>query len=59
MRFMTALGVGGEWAAGAALVAEVFPSRFAADGFGTFAGPVGHRKYDGLSDYPDPRPGRQ
>src|SRR5215208_1421083 len=27
MRFMTALGVGGEWAAGAALVAEVFPSR--------------------------------
>src|SRR5438477_11526310 len=24
MRFMTALGVGGEWAAGAALVAEVF-----------------------------------
>jgi predicted MFS family arabinose efflux permease len=27
MRFMTALGVGGEWAAGASLVAEVFPSR--------------------------------
>lgn len=27
MRFMTAVGVGGEWAAGAALVAEVFPSR--------------------------------
>ena len=27
MRFMTALGVGGEWAAGAALVAEVFPAR--------------------------------
>jgi MFS family permease len=27
MRFMTGLGVGGEWAAGAALVAEVFPSR--------------------------------
>lgn len=27
MRFFTALGVGGEWAAGAALVAEVFPSR--------------------------------
>lgn len=26
-RFMTALGVGGEWAAGAALVAEVFPQR--------------------------------
>jgi MFS family permease len=26
-RFMTALGVGGEWAAGAALVAETFPSR--------------------------------
>lgn len=27
MRFMTALGVGGEWAAGAALVAETFPAR--------------------------------
>lgn len=27
MRFLTGLGVGGEWAAGAALVAEVFPSR--------------------------------
>src|SRR5687767_5959441 len=27
MRFMTGLGVGGEWAAGAAIVAEVFPSR--------------------------------
>jgi len=27
MRFMTAVGVGGEWAAGAALVAEVFPNR--------------------------------
>ena len=27
MRFATALGVGGEWAAGAALVAEVFPER--------------------------------
>lgn len=27
MRFMTGLGVGGEWAAGAALVAETFPSR--------------------------------
>lgn len=26
-RFLTALGVGGEWAAGAALVAEVFPER--------------------------------
>lgn len=26
-RFMTALGVGGEWAAGASLVAEVFPQR--------------------------------
>lgn len=26
-RFMTALGVGGEWAAGAALVAETFPAR--------------------------------
>lgn len=27
MRFMVALGVGGEWAAGASLVAEVFPAR--------------------------------
>jgi MFS family permease len=27
MRFMTGLGVGGEWAAGAALVAETFPHR--------------------------------
>lgn len=27
MRFMTGMGVGGEWAAGAALVAEVFPAR--------------------------------
>jgi fucose permease len=27
MRFMTAVGVGGEWAAGASLVAEVFPNR--------------------------------
>ena len=26
-RFLTALGVGGEWAAGAAIVAEVFPQR--------------------------------
>jgi len=26
-RFLTALGVGGEWAAGAAIVAETFPSR--------------------------------
>jgi len=27
VRFLTALGVGGEWAAGAAIVAEVFPER--------------------------------
>jgi MFS family permease len=27
MRFLTGLGVGGEWAAGASLVAEVFPER--------------------------------
>ncbi len=27
LRFLTGLGVGGEWAAGAALVAEVFPER--------------------------------
>jgi MFS family permease len=35
VRFLTALGIGGEWAAGAALVAEVFPqrARAAAAGF--------------------------
>src|SRR5688572_8545828 len=27
VRFLTALGLGGEWAAGAALIAEVFPDR--------------------------------
>lgn len=27
MRFLTALGIGGEWAAGAALIAEVFPNK--------------------------------
>ncbi|HZH98685.1 MAG TPA: MFS transporter [Fimbriimonadaceae bacterium] len=27
IRFLTALGIGGEWAAGAALIAEVFPNR--------------------------------
>lgn len=31
-RFITALGIGGEWAAGAALVAEVLPSRARAAG---------------------------
>jgi hypothetical protein len=35
MRFMTGLGVGGEWAAGAALVAEVFPARSRAMALGT------------------------
>lgn len=34
-RFMTALGVGGEWAAGAALVAEVFPQRSRAMALGS------------------------
>jgi Sugar phosphate permease len=34
-RFMTALGVGGEFAAGAALVAEVFPQRSRAMALGT------------------------
>ena len=28
LRFLVAMGVGGEWAVGAALVAEVFPARF-------------------------------
>ena len=35
LRFMTGLGVGGEWAAGAALVAEVFPERSRAMALGT------------------------
>ena len=34
-RFLTALGVGGEWAAGAALVAEVFPARSRAMALGS------------------------
>jgi MFS family permease len=33
-RFLTALGVGGEWAAGAAMVAEVFPARSRARALG-------------------------
>ena len=32
LRFLVALGVGGEWAVAAALVAEVFPSRASAHG---------------------------
>ncbi len=35
MRFLTGLGVGGEWAAGAAIVAEVFPERSRAMALGT------------------------
>ena len=35
VRFMTGLGVGGEWAAGAAIVAEVFPERSRAMALGT------------------------
>lgn len=35
LRFMTGLGVGGEWAAGAAIVAEVFPERSRAMALGT------------------------
>ncbi|MGV3720080.1 MAG: MFS transporter [Actinomycetota bacterium] len=35
MRFMTGVGVGGEWAAGAAIVAEVFPERSRAMALGT------------------------
>lgn len=34
-RFLTALGVGGEWAAGASLVAEVFPQRSRAMALGS------------------------
>jgi len=34
-RFLTALGVGGEWAAGASLVAEVFPKRSRAMALGS------------------------
>lgn len=35
MRFLTAVGVGGEWAAGASLVAEVFPNRSRAMALGS------------------------
>ncbi len=35
MRFLTGMGVGGEWAAGAAIVAEVFPERSRAMALGT------------------------
>lgn len=43
MRFLTALGIGGEWAAGASLLAEVFPSdaRKYAAGFLQSAAAVG------------------
>lgn len=34
VRFITALGIGGEWAAGAALVAEAFPDKARAPGAG-------------------------
>jgi MFS family permease len=34
IRFITALGIGGEWAAGASLVAETFPDRARAPGAG-------------------------
>lgn len=36
LRFMVALGVGGEWAVGAALVSEVFPARARARAAGIF-----------------------
>jgi MFS family permease len=36
LRFLVALGVGGEWAVGAALVAEVFPPKARAHASGTF-----------------------
>src|SRR5688572_18762140 len=36
LRFLVALGVGGEWAVGAALVSEVFPSRARAHASGIF-----------------------
>jgi MFS family permease len=38
LRFLVALGVGGEWAVGAALVADVFPSRARARAAGIFHG---------------------
>src|SRR5205814_8071207 len=34
LRFIAALGIGGEWAAGASLIAEVFPTRSRAWGAG-------------------------
>jgi len=36
LRFLVAMGVGGEWAVAASLVAEVFPSRFRAQASGIF-----------------------
>lgn len=36
LRFLVAMGVGGEWAIAAALVAEVFPTRFRAQASGIF-----------------------
>lgn len=36
LRFLVAMGVGGEWAVAAALVAEVFPTRARAQASGTF-----------------------
>ena len=36
LRFLVAMGVGGEWAVAASLVAEVFPARFRAQASGVF-----------------------
>ena len=45
-RFLTALGIGGEWAAGAALVAEVWPEEQAGQGGGGSAIGLGRRLSD-------------
>ena len=45
-RFLTGLGVGGQFAVGVALVAEVMPDRAASFRPGLAAGPLGGRQHD-------------
>ena len=46
-RFLTGLGVGGEFAVGVALVAEVMPDRARPYALGLAAGALGGRQHDG------------
>ena len=55
-RFLTGLGVGGEFAVGVALVAEVMPDRARPYALGMAAGLVGGRQHDGGADRHRPRP---